>query len=257
MTKIIRKIYAVIPARGGSKTIPKKNIRPLKGFPLIAYSIAAAKLSKKIDRVIVTTDSEEIASIAKKFGAETPFLRPAEIAQDHSTDREFMDHLITWLLETENEVPAMFVHLRPTSPLRNPEVIDSAIETMLENSSATSLRSGNRHDFVPEKAFRLNGGFFEGLFPEDQRPEYHNLPRQIFPPVYKPNGYVDILKTEFILNNPPLLHGDKILGFLTPDTDDIDNQSDLKNVERLIEERKMAILSYLENLASKKSKGKK
>ena len=89
-------ILTIISARGGSKSIPKKNIVNLGGFPLIAYSIAAAKLSKKINRVIVDTDSEEIAGIAKKFGAEIPYLRPKEFATDTSTDLDFMNHAIGW-----------------------------------------------------------------------------------------------------------------------------------------------------------------
>ena len=90
------KIYSIIPARGGSKEVPKKNIKPLGGFPLMAYSIIASKLSSRIERTIVSTDSQEIADIALSYGAEVPFLRPAEIAQDHSTDLELIQHAISW-----------------------------------------------------------------------------------------------------------------------------------------------------------------
>jgi len=163
-------IYAIIPARGGSKGIPKKNIYNLGGYPLIAYSIAAAKMARKIDRIIVTTDSEEIADIAKKFGAEVPFLRPAEISGDTATDREFVIHTLDWLKKNEGEIPDYLIHLRPITPLRNPKKIDDAIETIMKRPKATSLRSGHKTDTVPQKCFGLENGFFVGLFPPRKAP---------------------------------------------------------------------------------------
>ncbi|HON56846.1 MAG TPA: acylneuraminate cytidylyltransferase family protein, partial [bacterium] len=110
------KIYAIIPARGGSKGVPDKNIRLLKGYPVIAYSIVACKLSKKIDRIIVSTDSEKIAQISKKYGAEVPFLRPAEFATDISPDLGFMKHAVDWFEINEKNIPDFFIHIRPTTP---------------------------------------------------------------------------------------------------------------------------------------------
>ena len=95
-------ILALIPARGGSKGIPRKNIRNFAGYPLIAWSIAAAKQSEFVTRVIVSTDDEEIAAVARESGAETPFLRPAELAQDKTTDLPVFEHAIQWLEENEN-----------------------------------------------------------------------------------------------------------------------------------------------------------
>ena len=239
-----KKICAIIPARGGSKSIPKKNILNIKGYPLIAYSIALAKLSKKIDRVIVTTDSEEIADIAKKYGAEVPFLRPKEFSEDASTDKEFLDHAIAWFEKNEGKAPDYFVHLRPTSPLRNPEKIDEAIDLMLKHPKANALRSGHKIDVVPQKLFALEDGYFVGLFPRDKRPDYHNMPRQAFAPTYKPDGYVDIVKTSFI-KKAGRIHGNKILAFLTPDTGDIDYLSDLVYVQKVIKEKRWQIYEYL------------
>ena len=142
MTGNAQGMYAIIPARGGSKGVPKKSIALLCGFPLIAYSIAAAKLSKKIERVIVSTDSEEMAEVARSFGAETPFMRPAEFARDTSPDIEFVEHAISWFQKNESSVPEFLVHLRPTTPLRIPEDIDRAIEMLAKHKDATSLRSG-------------------------------------------------------------------------------------------------------------------
>ncbi len=113
------KILAIIPARGGSKGLKNKNILPLLGHPLIAYSIKASLDSKRINRVIVSTDSKEIAVVAKQYGAEVPFMRPAEIAQDMSTDMEMFLHALGWLKKNEDYVPDIIVHLRPTSPVRS------------------------------------------------------------------------------------------------------------------------------------------
>src|SRR3989338_3142947 len=155
--------FAIIPARGGSKGVPKKSIALLCGFPLIAYSIAAAKLSKTIARVIVSTDSEEMAEVARSFGAEAPFMRPAEFARDTSPDIEFVQHAIQWLKEHESRVPEYLVHLRPTTPLRKPEDIDRAIEMLMKHKDATSLRSGYEMRESPYKLFGIQDGYFTPL----------------------------------------------------------------------------------------------
>jgi CMP-N-acetylneuraminic acid synthetase len=111
-------VLALIPARGGSKGIPRKNIRDFSGYPLIAWSIAAAKQSELVTRVIVSTDDEEIAAVARAWGAETPFLRPAEFAEDKTTDLPVFVHALAWLAENENYRPDVVVQLRPTSPIR-------------------------------------------------------------------------------------------------------------------------------------------
>ena len=239
-------IYAIIPARGGSKSIPKKNLLKIGGYPLVAYSIIAAKLAKKIDRVIVSTDSEEIAEVAKKYGAEVPFLRPKEFSGDNSPDHEFVIHALEWFKKNEKRVPDYLVHLRPTSPLREPEKIDAAVQLILKHPEATSLRSAHKIDVVPQKCFALESGFFVGLFPNDKRPDYHNLPRQSFPPTYKPDGYVDVLKTSFVLENP-VIHGPKILAFLSPDTGDIDSLSDLAYVDKVLKQQSFVAFNYLKN----------
>src|SRR3989344_426118 len=145
------KIIALIPARGGSKGIPKKNIIALAGFPLIAYSIAAAKLSKYISRVIVSTDSQEIADIATKYGAEVPFTRPAEFSGDTATDFSIVKHAVEWLQDHENFEPEHVVFLRPTTPLRDPALIDSAVENLISSPDATCLRSGFETREYPHK----------------------------------------------------------------------------------------------------------
>ncbi|MEK9195421.1 MAG: acylneuraminate cytidylyltransferase family protein, partial [Patescibacteria group bacterium] len=123
-------ILALIPARGGSKGIPKKNIKLLGGKPLIVWSIEVAKQSRYIDRIIVSTDNEEIAEVARSAGAEVPFLRPAEIAQDLTPDMPVFEHALAWLRENDNFIPEFIVHLRPTGPLRTAKEIDEAIEML-------------------------------------------------------------------------------------------------------------------------------
>jgi CMP-N,N'-diacetyllegionaminic acid synthase len=239
-----QRAYALIPARGGSKGFPKKSIAPLGGFPLIAYSIAAAKLSKKIERVIVSTDDEEMAEIARKFGAETPFMRPKELAQDNSSDIEFVEHALFWLLKNEGAVPEYLVHLRPTTPLRKPEDIDRAIELLKAHHEATSLRSGHEIRESPYKLFGIEDCYFTGLFPQDSRPEYWNLPRQAFPPVYQPDGYVDILRTDFV-QKTHTMHGDKILAFVSPNTGEIDKQEDFAFAEYTLKNGRWEIYERL------------
>uniref|UniRef100_I2Q7L0 CMP-N-acetylneuraminic acid synthetase n=1 Tax=Desulfovibrio sp. U5L TaxID=596152 RepID=I2Q7L0_9BACT len=209
-------VIALIPARGGSKGIPQKNIRNLAGHPLLAYSIMAARLAASVGRTIVSTDSPEIAAVAKRYGGATPFLRPAAYATDTATDRDYMLHALNWLLESEGRVPEYWVLLRPTTPLREPAVIDRAVATLRTQPEATSLRSGHPCPESPYKWFeRDENGYFQGIRPTDPRPEYYNLSRQSFPTVYVPNGYVDILRASHALTSDSL-NGPRIHGFVSP-----------------------------------------
>lgn len=241
-----KNIIALIPARGGSKSIPKKNIVDLGGFPLIAYSIAVAKLSNFISRIIVSTDSEEIAEISRYYGAEVPFMRPAEFSTDTAGDLEVFKHAIEWLEINENYEPEYLVHLRPTTPLRDPELVDKGIEEILKNQDATSLRSGHQLREPPHKCFVLENGFFVGLFPEDKRPDYANLPRQSFPAVYHPDGYVDVVKRKTIMEDG-IFHGPKILGFISPDTGEVDRPEDLEFIKFNLKRGNYKVYEYLKN----------
>jgi CMP-N-acetylneuraminic acid synthetase len=238
------KIIAIIPARSGSKGVPGKNIRPVFGYPLIAYSIAAAKLSKKIHRVMVSTDSETIAEVAKRYGAEAPFLRPQHFAQDQSPDIDFVIHALDWMRIHKDQEPELLVNLRVTTPLRDPGIIDAAIQSLASRPGATSLRSVHPLSEPPQKMMGIENGFLVGLFPQETRPEYFNLPRQSFPPAYHPNGYVDIYRPAFVRENN-LLHGPKILGFITPVTTEIDRPEDLQYLEFQISRQGHRLLDYL------------
>lgn len=238
--------YSIIQARGGSKGVPGKNTKLLGGFPLIAYSIAASKLSKLIQRTIVSTNSEEIAELARRYGAETPFLRPAEFAQDNSTDLNVFAHTVGWLEENESDLPDLLVQLRPTTPLRDPVLIDAAIEKIKNEPDADSLRSAHKLAEPPQKMLQVGmAGFWTGFFPHDTRPEYWNLPRQNFPDAYHPNGYVDIVRPDFIKKNPGLFFGDKILSFTTPFTVEIDRPEDFEYLDYNFKKQPGPLYEYL------------
>ena len=215
-----KRVVAIVPARGGSKAVPDKNIRDLGGFPLIAYSVAAGLLSSQIQRVIVSTDSEHIAEIGRAFGADVPFLRPAEISRDESVDYEFFRHYLDFESDLGLPHSEYLVHLRPTTPLRDVKCIDEAIRQIVSDQGASSLRSVFETSFNPHKSFMLEGGVLKGYFPDDTRGEYWNLPRQAFATTFVPNGYVDIVRRSTI--DEGTLHGDKMLGYLTDIVPDID-----------------------------------
>ena len=223
-------IVAIIPARGGSKGVPDKNIRLLEGKPLIAYSIAAADKSKLINRTIVSTDSKLYSNLAKKYGAEVPFLRPVELAQDSSTDYDFVKHLLDWLEDNEGSVPDFLIHLRPTTPLRDPEIIDNAIEILINSIEATSLRSAHEMPETAYKQFELDNGYYKTIFSGLFELDNANQSRQSYPKTYSPNGYVDVLRTSFILDNN-LLHGNRVMGFVTNVTTEIDTIEDFEFIE--------------------------
>ena len=247
----MKDVIAIIPARGGSKGVPGKNTKLLKGHPIVAYSIAAAIASKSVSRTIVTTDSEEIAAISRDYGAEVPFMRPAEFATDTATDRGYLLHAINWLKENESFTAEYLVHLRPTTPLRDPAVIDQAVQMIKENPEATSLRSAHLSPQTPYKMFGLDdNGFFKGLFPNDPRPEYYNLPRQSLPPVYDPNGYVDVVRSSQLISSESP-HGKNILGFINDHTYEIDTPEELNYIKFLIEEHGSPLLPFLDEAKSK------
>jgi len=250
-----KKIIALIPARGGSKSIPKKNIIDLAGFPLIAYSIAAAKLSKFISRVIVSTDSEEIVKISKSYGAEVPFMRPKKYATDNARDIGIIKHAVRWFKRNENFCPDYLVFLRPTTPLRNIEVIDKAISEIIKDKKATALRSGHRFESSAYKLFRKKGGYAEFFGKEDFKPdvEYQDFPRQKLPATYKTNGYVDVLLPKTI-EKTGKLHGKKIRAFVTDEVADIDSLRDVNFAKEILKNREYSPLINLLNKIKPRSR---
>lgn len=235
---------AIIPARSGSKGVPDKNIQNLREFPLLAYSIAAAKMVPEVKRIIVSTDSEHYAEIARRYGAETPFLRPAEISGDKSSDLEVFQHAIKWFSLNEEKIPEYILHLRPTTPLRDPKIISQALDVFLKSKEATSLRSGY---LAPESPFKWflkdENGFFKGLR-DDFDSEKVNLPRQSFPEVYIPDGYIDIVKSSCILERHQL-HGNKMLIFESPRCYEIDTVEDFEFLSYQLQKDGSPLIDYL------------
>ena len=228
-------ILALIPARGGSKSIPRKNIREVAGKPLIAYSIEQALGSARITRVIVSTDDREIADSARAHGAEVPFIRPSEFAQDHSPDIDVFRHALAWLLTQEGYEPGIVVHLRPTMPLRRIETINQAIEQFIQNQDADSLRSVNMASQTPFKMWMIDRtGYLEPVVQLPGQPEPYNIPRQKLPPVYWQNGYIDIVRRNVIVEMGSMT-GKKILAFVINEPCiDIDYEYSLQQIERVL-----------------------
>lgn len=223
-------VIAVIPARSGSKGVQDKNIKCLAGNPLIAFSIAAAKLTDNIDRVIVSTDSEQYAGIARAHGAEVPFLRPPEISGDCSTDYEWIRNLLDWIQEAEGRQPRYLVHLRPTTPLREVYYIHAAVEKMKQIDSATALRSVHEMSESAYKTLEIDRGYLKAVGSGSLDLEDCNEPRQSFKKTYHGNGYVDIIRSSFVLENKKI-HGDRVYAYITPRICEIDTIDDFEYLE--------------------------
>lgn len=194
-------VLAIIPARGGSKGIPRKNIRIFAGHPMITYSIAAAHHSEVVTRTIVSTDDDEIAAVARQYGAEVPFLRPVELAQDNTVDLPVFEHVLNWLSDHESYSPDVVVQLRPTSPLRPRNLVDDAVGLLLSHPEADSVRGVVPAGQNPYKMWRIDpgSGQMAPLLTVDGVPEPYNAPRQNLPPVHWQTGHIDAVRPETIL----------------------------------------------------------
>jgi N-acylneuraminate cytidylyltransferase len=231
-----REVLAIIPARGGSKSIPRKNIKLFAGYPLIAFSIAAGLAAESISRVIVSTDDEEIAEISTDFGAEVPFYRPEEISRDETPDLPVFKHALEWLQSNEGYQPEIVVQLRPTSPLRRKEIINQSVYKLIENPEADSIRTVCVPFQNPFKMWQItNNGLMRPLIDSDFK-EAYNLPRQALPEVYWQTGYVDAAWTETIVEKNSMT-SDYILPMVIDAEEwiDIDSPDDWRRAERLLE----------------------
>ena len=213
-------ILGIIPARGGSKTIPKKNIYPLLGKPLIAYTVEAVRASKLLTRTILTTDNDEIARVGKQFGLKVPFMRPAELAEDKTPDLPVFEHALAWLKKHEGYMPDIIVQLRPTSPLKSGTNIDKAIRILLDHPKADSVRSIAPPPQTPFKMWTKDAksGYLKPLltkaFPDvfKKMGAPYDMPRQILPPTFEYTGYIDVLRYKTIMKMHSM-SGKKILPF--------------------------------------------
>lgn len=225
-------ILAIIPARSGSKSVPNKNIRLIAGKPMLAYSIEHAQKSKHISRIILSTDSEEYAEIGLKYGAEVPFIRPAEYAQDESLDIEVFYHCLSYLKEHENYYPDLVVQLRPTYPIRNPEDIDNIIDLLIASKEADSVRSVAPSAEIAYKMwFKDDDGFMKPILTDI--PEAYNMPRQKLPVIYYQNACIDVVRGKTILEHYSMT-GSNIMGYVMDKNYDIDTEEEFKKAEEYL-----------------------
>ena len=232
-------MIALIPARGGSRGIPRKNIQLVSGHPLISYSIAACMMCEQIAQVFVTTDSDEIIDVARRYGATVPFKRPAEFATDTSPDSEFLSHFF------DNSNATEITLIRPTTPIRNPVLMSKIIKFYSENSTeASGLRTVHESEETPYKLFRMEGRYCKGFFESfNGQQDYTNLPRQIFPVTYRGNGYLDVVKKSTLESG--MTFGSNILGYVTQPNIDVDSFDQLREIQKMCNEEKSTLLSYL------------
>ena len=193
-------ILGVIPARGGSKSVPGKNVRLLANRPLLAYTIQEAIKSRYLHRLVLTTDDDEIAEVGRRLGAEVPFMRPAELAGDDVTDLPVFQHCLDWLAANQGLAPDIVVHLRPTAPLRTVEHIDRGIRLLLDHPEADAVRSVCPAGQHPLKMWRVANESLYPYVPENVYgiTEAYNRPRQALPAAYVQNGSVDVVRARVI-----------------------------------------------------------
>jgi CMP-N-acetylneuraminic acid synthetase len=228
-------VIALIPARGGSKGVPRKNVRALLGKPLITWTIDAALAAKSVGRVIVSTDDHEIAVLARACGAEVPFMRPAEFAQDDTPDLPVLKHALEFLTTKESHDCAMVAWLRPTAPLRTADDIDAAI-AILAASDADSVRSVSTSKAHPYWMKTISDGILHPFVPGEDERKYPG--RHTLPPAYCLNGAVDVTRTR-TLQGWSTLWGERIAGYIMPPerSIDIDSESDFLVAEALLRAR--------------------
>jgi len=180
------KTIAIIGARSGSKSLRDKNVRPVLGKPLMAWIIEEAKKAKLVDRVLVSTDSQRYAEIAKKYGAEAPFLRPVEISKDTSHDLEYLTHALNWLKENENYQPDIIFKVSGDTAIFKSEFFDKCVEILIENPDLDSVRPIALSPIHPYKMMKIENGLLKPFLPKEFTgfDEPFNQPRQILPKVY-------------------------------------------------------------------------
>jgi len=237
-------VLGMVMARGGSKGVPRKNIRLLAGEPLVAYTIGEALRSTYITRRVISTEDAEIAAVAARYGAEVPFLRPAELAEDHVQDLPVIQHCLQALADTEGYRPDIVVHLRPTAPLRRAEHIDAGVALLLATPEADCVRSVTPAPQHPLKMWRIVDDRLQPFVPEEVYgiAAAYNMPRQRLPAAYVQNGSVDVVRTATITEKQSMT-GSVIVPLLMEEADsvNIDSLSDWERAEVLMQQRKPAV----------------
>jgi N-acylneuraminate cytidylyltransferase len=230
---------ALIPARSGSERVPGKNVRLLAGHPLIAYAIAAARGAAAFEAIVVSTDSEQIAEIARSYGADVPALRPTAISTSTSPDIEWVLHMIE-LVEARQGRFDVFAIVRPTSPFRSAETIRRGLATLLAlDGRADSIRAVERCKQHPGKMWTLDGELLQPLLPQpESETPLHSRQYQALPPVYVQNSSLEIA-WRHVLDGPlPTISGRRVAPFFTDEVEgfSLDYPEDFERAERLLAE---------------------
>lgn len=225
MQKNRNKIWAIIPARSGSKSIKDKNLKKIGGRSLIEHSIKSAKQINKVEKIIFSSDSKKYLKIANKIGVDILHHRSIKASKDNSTDLDFFKDFVKNY--SINDLPDFFIHLRPTTPIRKKRYLNDAVRLFLENHKKfTAMRSASKMSESSFKTFIIKD-FKLCSINNNFKLDFFNNPKNSFPNTYFPNGYIDIIKTKNILKN--FIHGNKVLPYLTKGKIiDIDTLDDLK-----------------------------
>jgi N-acylneuraminate cytidylyltransferase len=233
-------VIGIILARGGSKRIPGKNIKMFCGKPLIAWTIEETLKSKYMKRVILSTDDPEIARIGKEYGAEVPFMRPSDIAQDLTPDLPTFEHVLNWMKEHEGTMPDIVGHLRVTGPMRLVEDMDKGITLLIDNPDYDSVRAVVPTPLHPMKTYKLDGDTLLPFIPEDVYgiKEPYNAPVQVLPKAYASAGYFSAIRSSTIIDKKSMT-GPKLLGYVcdAKNATDIDTPFDWMIAEARMKER--------------------
>ncbi len=224
-------VLAIVPARRDSKSVPQKNVLSFRGKPLLVHSIEHGRAASNVDRVLVSTDSPSYREIALAAGAEAPFLRPRALAGDDSTDLQVFTHALEWLAQHEAYRPELCVHLRPTYPTRRVEDVERAVDLLLADPTAHSVRSVTLAPQTPYKMWRLTADGTLAPLLESPLREAFNLPRQLLPDVYLQNAAVDVVRAAVVTQQRSMT-GTRILAYLMDGFRDVDHWSDLALLEQ-------------------------
>lgn len=230
-------VVAVIPARAGSKGLPGKNILPLLGKPVLVYTVEAALQARTLDRVILSTDSEEIAEVGRRAGVEAPFLRPPELATDSAHPTAVLEHAITYLADTEGYETELVVTLQPTSPLRLAGDIDDAVRLLQGNPNMDSVITIMEVGLPPYWVLRTDGPYLRPFV--DDGTDYSLMRRQELEQTYRPNGAVYVTRRELLKDRGLIFSAfsQGKTGYIIMDpirSLDIDTETDFKVIEAVL-----------------------
>jgi CMP-N,N'-diacetyllegionaminic acid synthase len=234
----MEKVLGLITARGGSKSIPRKNIATLAGRPLLSYTCDAALNSRVLARVVLSTDDEEIAGVGRESGVEVPFLRPAELATDETPSVDVAEHAVRWLADREGWQAEVVVLLQPTSPLRQARHIDEALGRM-EDIDADTVVSVMPvpHRFSPFNIMRMEGALLQDFWQD--RVGFDRFRRQNLPVLYARNGPAVLASRASLILASHTFYGARVAPYLMSEEEsvDIDTDFDLRLAEWLISQR--------------------